>query len=177
MTETQEQYAQSDSEKLINAGITIDVGGAGEDPITKRVTIREPNNRRLGTHISMMREAVSLAIKDNWPFFWAVMNDPEKLGPEDMMQFGVVADSIASVVGDLVGEDAEWVAEQMTGRQTVEVWEAYLGLIGWDYVVSAFTLARRSWTQALTAAQTETATEQQTEAGIPMAPTLSAEPS
>ena len=137
---------RSDIEKLVNEPVPVTVGGAGErEP--KEVEIREPSRRKFREHLMIVVSAISQFLKTNENFLRRAFSESEKLTKEDVLAFNL-PEAIDAIIADLVGEDMDYVNDEMTERQSTAVLSTYLDLIGMDYIHSCFSQALQGWKAA-----------------------------
>jgi hypothetical protein len=150
-----------DSDRLVNAPVELWVGGR-QNSKPKKITLREPSLLGLGKHISLISGGLIQAVQKNAGLFDRIAKKA-KLSKDETFDFGDVPEATVLLLCDIVGEDEEYVMNEMTARQATAVISTYLDLVGWDYIVETFTQAWQKWQAAF-----EKAT------GMPSAPPWSA---
>lgn len=137
------------TDKVINAPLTMEVGGYSGKKTRKTIELREPNLEVLGKHLTLLGAGLTDFLRKNHELLSKLMQDPESISTSDSVDFGAVPDASLALIADLVGEDVDWVRLEMTGKQTVVILERYLDLMGWDLIAKTFTQAWQSWNAAL----------------------------
>ncbi len=147
---------RSQIEKLTNDPLTIEVGGYSDPKTKKTIELREPNLDTLGRDLSIKRVGIVGYLTANQGFIEKAVTNPSSLSVKDVVSFDSIPDAALEMLGDLVGEDKEYVLKEMHGKETVVLLEKYLELIGWDIIVKTFTQAWQSWNAMVTAATGKT---------------------
>lgn len=140
---------RTETEKVVNAPIVMEVGGYSGKQTRKQIELREPNLEVLGKHLNLIAGGLSDFLSKNHQLLEKVLSDPKKLTSKDGIDFAAIPTACLSLIADLVGEDREWVEKEMSGKQTVVVLGQYMDLIGWDLITETFTHAWQSWNAAL----------------------------
>lgn len=140
--------ARTDFDTLVNAPVSLTVGGVSGKETQKDVEIREPSNAQLGRHLALYQGAISELVLHNLPILEAAYRDPESFDASAALHFAGLFEVSRNVIADLVGEDRDFVDNEMTARQATAVIDVYLDLIGWDFIRETFSRALQSWKAA-----------------------------
>lgn len=147
-----------DTDVLVNAPVTIMVGGASGKTGPKEVELRAPAMGPFKRQMKLVNEALYSIIRDNREFIAAVFAGKE-VG-ELNFDLGSCSDSFEALVADLVGEDVEWINEEMEPQQFIMVLKTYMELVGYESIVSTLYQALQRMTKAKAAKQSENEPEQ-----------------
>lgn len=130
---------------LLNEPIVITIGTA-EEP--KRIEIREPSNAELGEYLSLIDGALKRMLRDNMPIIKAAVTG----GDYTKLQYNPawMVDATFPVVAKIVGESQEYVETKMSARQSVAVINAFIDVIGWEFLKERFLSAAKAWSQTAT---------------------------
>ena len=132
--------ARTELQVLINEPVTIIVGTV-DAPI--RVEIREPMQADLGRYLVVIESSIKQLLRDNLPLLQAAYagQDTSKIGADLSALAGVFSKLVAAIMG----RDEAWVSENVTPRQQAAIVEAFLDVLGWDFIKETFHRAMRGW--------------------------------
>lgn len=132
--------ARTELQVLINEPVTIIVGTA-DAPIS--VEIKEPMQAELGKYLTLLNVSLKQLLKDNIPLLQAAYagHDVSQIP----MDLSAVAGIFSKLVAAIMGREEQWVSENVTPRQQAAIVQAFLDVLGWDFIKETFRQAMRGW--------------------------------
>lgn len=134
---------RTDMQVLLNDPVVITIGTA-EAP--RVITIREPSNAELGEYLALLNQAIMRLLKDNMPLITAAVKGEDVSGIA--MDMAGLSDVTTLLVAKIVGEDAGYVRNQMSARQSAAIIRAFLDVLGWEFIRESFQQATKAWSRA-----------------------------
>lgn len=142
-------------EELLNIGVEVVVGGLGSKP-AKRVLIRQPSIFRFRRHVGMILSGMKEMFKGKTgqeflANLQAVLSSSSaenasahgSMVLDNLEHAEPIARAIGELIGDLVGENSDYVYHEMGPEQVALVLKTYGDVVGYDRLKQVFRQALR----------------------------------
>lgn len=131
-------FKRTDDEKLLNEGVRVKIGGRMTPESRKVIYVREPSMRQTGNLILSAIET------------WEELREKEKKWAEnaaknirtitlaDIVRFKPIVEFFENEIADIVEEDVDYVNDEMTPSQVMEVITAWVKVVGMERIRDLF---------------------------------------
>ena len=149
------EQTRSDVVMLVNAPVKVQIGGGTTSESVKTIELRTPALKRAGEQWQLCESALLGFFRDNMKLLVKMWNEPDTLTDKDVLVPAGLIEAADTLLCDLVGEDSDYVLNELTLPQTTFIIQTYLDLIGWDLIQSTLI---RVWQAKTGKDETETQT-------------------
>lgn len=130
-------FKRSDDEKLLNVGEPFKVGGCGKTE-KKEIEIREPSIRVIANMVKRVVVMLSGLAEDEQEWVDRVVSKPQSITPSDLSTFMPIVNLLEAEIARVVGEDVDYVRDEMSPGQAMEVGARWLKVVGFERIRDLF---------------------------------------